>query len=99
MADVTVTEETAGRYLVVIRDGSTSTTHRVTVPVDLPATLGCAQVAVVDLVRCSFTFLLGRESPASILRQFSLELIGHYFPEYPHEIRRMVLARDDIGGA
>jgi len=39
------------------------------------------------LVRESFEFLLEREPAASILRSFSLDVIGRYFPEYPGEIR------------
>jgi hypothetical protein len=41
-----------------------------------------------DLVRRSFAFLLAREPGTSILRRFELPVIGHYFPEYEHEIRR-----------
>jgi len=40
------------------------------------------------LVRESFGFLLEREPASSILRRFSLDVIGRYFPEYPQEIRR-----------
>lgn len=83
-----MSEQAPGAYTVVVTDGSTSTTHGVRVPTGLPQTLGCAQVPVADLVRCSFTFLLEREPPTSILRQFSLEQIGEYFPDYPEEIRR-----------
>lgn len=35
-----------------------------------------------DLVERSFTFLLERESPASILRSFDLTVIGRFFPDY-----------------
>jgi hypothetical protein len=35
-----------------------------------------------ELVRRSFEFLLQRESQASILREFDLSVIQHYFPEY-----------------
>jgi hypothetical protein len=39
------------------------------------------------LVRASFDFLLERETHESILREFDLSVIGHYFPEYEREIR------------
>jgi len=43
-------------------------------------------------------FLLEREPPTSILRTFSLEQIGDYFPDYRATIRR-TLARDPgVGG-
>lgn len=38
--------------------------------------------AVEDLVRDSFAFLLEREPKESILREFDLSVIKHYFPEY-----------------
>ena len=40
------------------------------------------------VVRESFRFLLEREPPTSILRQFSLSDIARYFPEYPSELER-----------
>jgi len=41
-----------------------------------------------ELVRASFTFLLERESPESIMRAFELPIIGRFFADYPDEIRR-----------
>jgi hypothetical protein len=38
---------------------------------------------VKDLLRRSFEFLLDREPNTSILREFDLSTIEHYFPEYP----------------
>jgi hypothetical protein len=38
---------------------------------------------VKDLIRRSFEFLLDREPNTSILREFDLSTIEHYFPEYP----------------
>jgi hypothetical protein len=42
---------------------------------------------VEDLVRRSFQFLLEREPPGAILRQFDLSVIETYFPEYDELIR------------
>jgi hypothetical protein len=42
---------------------------------------------VEDLVRRSFEFLLEREPPNAILRQFELSVIESYFPEYDEVIR------------
>ena len=36
----------------------------------------------------SFEFLLEREPATSILRRFSLHVIGDYFPDYGAEMRR-----------
>lgn len=44
------------------------------------------------LVEESFSFLLERESPGSILRDFDLRAISRYFPEYESEIRARMAA-------
>lgn len=90
MAEVSVDERSDGSYAVVVTDGSARTTHTVRVPPGLAARLGCGSTPVTELVRCSFTFLLEREAATSILRQFSLEQISDYFPDYPEKIRHMV---------
>jgi hypothetical protein len=41
---------------------------------------------VENLVERSFRFLLEREPPEAILREFKLMDIARYFPEYPHII-------------
>jgi hypothetical protein len=88
MAEVTVVEQAPGTFTVTIGTGSGTTTHTVRVPAGLPATLGCTHRPVADLVRRSFAFLLEREPPSSILRTFSLEQIGDYFPDFPDAMRR-----------
>jgi hypothetical protein len=65
------------------------TEHTVTVS---PASLarwgaGAEPKDVEDLVRRSFEFLLEREPPNAILRQFELSVIESYFPEYDEVIR------------
>ena len=46
---------------------------------------------VEGLVTRSFEFLLEREPKESILRQFDLQAIARYFPEYEREINRRLL--------
>jgi hypothetical protein len=65
------------------------TEHAVTVS---PASLarwgaGLEQKDVENLVSRSFEFLLEREPPSAILRQFELSTIESYFPEYDELIR------------
>jgi hypothetical protein len=43
---------------------------------------------VNELLRCSFEFLLDRESNTSILREFDLGTIERYFPEYAAAMKR-----------
>ena len=44
-----------------------------------------------ELITYSFEFLLERESNQSILKQFNLEIISQYFPEYIDEIKKIIL--------
>jgi hypothetical protein len=70
--------------------GSTPTTHIVTVAPDYAARLTAGQVPVERLISRSFDFLLERESNTSILRRFDLTVIERYFPEYGRVIRGML---------
>ena len=87
MARISVTRQADGTFRVQTQSGSAATSHEVSVPANFPAALGCGHVAPEELVRASFEFLLERESATSILREFSLDVISQYFPEYPAEIR------------
>jgi hypothetical protein len=69
-------------YRVTVTDGPVTTNHTVQVPADMQG--GDEE----HLVRRSFEFLLERERPTSILATFSLDVIGHYFPDYRTEIER-----------
>ena len=84
MAQITVTRLADGTFHV---QTPAATSHEVSVPTGLPAALGCDHVTPEELVRASFEFLLEHEPATSILRQFRLDAISHYFPGYPAEIR------------
>ena len=84
MAQITVTRQADGTFRVQTPAG---TSHDVSVPAGFPASLGCGHVTPEKFVRASFEFLLERESAASILREFSVDVISQYFPGYPAEIR------------
>lgn len=73
-------------FEVDLREGDVTTSHRVTVPADLVAELGVADVDPAVLVRESVSFLLEREPNTSIMLEFSLAVIPTYFPEYRTEI-------------
>jgi hypothetical protein len=68
------------RVFDVTIDGSSR--HRVTVP----TRFGDGDLERV--VRTSFQFLLEREPASSIMREFSLDVIARYFPEYEDELPR-----------
>jgi hypothetical protein len=77
-----------GQFGVQVREGHTTTSHRVTVPDDLVDDLQLGGVDPSQLVEESFVFLLEREPGTAILRQFSLRDISRYFPEYTEELQR-----------
>jgi hypothetical protein len=70
--------------------GGISTTHIVTVQPQYAARLCSGEASVERLISRSFDFLLAREQNTSILRRFDLPVIGQYFPEYEHEIIKML---------
>jgi hypothetical protein len=86
--EVAVSPKGEGSFLVEVRAPGMTTSHTVSVPEGMADELGWAGVAEEELVRQSFAFLLEREPPTSILRSFSLDVIGRYFPEYPNEMRQ-----------
>jgi hypothetical protein len=88
MAEIVATPAPGGTFVVEVHDGAITTSHTVTVPSHLPAALGWGPGREQALVTQSFEFLLEREPATSILRRFSLTVIGDYFPEYEAEMRR-----------
>lgn len=79
MAQISVTPLSERTYEVTI-DGAS--THVVTVPDRF------GDHDPERVIRESFEFLLEREPPSSILPEFSLDVIGRYFPEYEDELAR-----------
>ena len=85
MAKITVTETGSAAATVcdvVVADGRSKTTHRVTVPEDLYQRLTSGNISRARCVEVAFRFLLDRESKESILRSFDLPLISNYFSEF-----------------
>jgi hypothetical protein len=87
-ATIEVEEPRPGQFRVTVIEGASRSTHTVTVDDAYARGLTGGVVATSELVRCSFAFLLERESKESILATFALPVIGRYFPEYEGEIRR-----------
>ena len=88
MAEVAIRSLGDRTFEVRVREDGSETTHRVTVPERLTAELDVRDDDLEHLVRESFRFLLEREPASSILREFSLDEISRYFPEYPAELDR-----------
>jgi len=83
---VSVVQQGPGRFQVEVQASGGTTRHTVEVPDGLVDELGWSSRGETELVRESFAFLLEREPPTSIMRQFSLDVITRYFPEYPAEM-------------
>lgn len=66
--------------------GSQTTSHRVTLSDDAYRDLTGGAISKERLIEKSFEFLLQREPNTSILREFRIEVIGTYFPEYRSEL-------------
>ncbi len=91
MAKITVTETgnaAATVCEVVVADGRSKTTHRVTVPEDLYQRLTSGNISRAQCVKAAFRFLLDRESKESILRSFDLPLISNYFSEFESQFSK-----------
>ena len=81
-----MTPQAGDVFLVEVRDARSETTHEVSVPDRVRASMGCEHVPPEELVKASFGFLLAREPSTSILPRFTLDQIGRYFPEYTREM-------------
>lgn len=76
-----------GRYGVDLREGEIRTSHTVAVSPAFLDDLGLAGVDAARVVHESFAFLLDREPASAILRDFPIEAIARYFPDYYDELR------------
>jgi hypothetical protein len=74
-------------FQVRLSDGTNQTSHRVTLKRSVYEKLTGGEAEPAELVKRSFEFLLEHESKESILRQFKLEEIGRYFPQFESEIK------------
>lgn len=79
MAEITISHSEGRTYDVTVEGSSR---HRVSVPERF------GDQDLERVVRVSFEFLLEREPASSILPEFSLDVIGRYFPEYEDELPR-----------
>jgi len=91
MPDIDIAAADANTYDVTITDDDgQQTSHRVWVPPSILTDLGLAEAQEPVLVRASMAYLLEREPASSILRQFGLDEIARFFPNYPTEIGTLI---------
>jgi hypothetical protein len=83
MDDIAITSVGPRKFHVQVREGDDRARHyHVTVPENLIEELQLREDNLDKVVRESFTFLLEREPASSIMRDFSLDVISNYFPDY-----------------
>ena len=88
MSEIDVTPMEPGRFVVQVREGDLTTNHRGAVPEAMLDDLGLPDVDHERVVRESIGFLLEREPASSIMKEFSLDVIPQFFPEYSEELSR-----------
>jgi hypothetical protein len=91
---IEVTSQGEHAFLVTVRDSQHTTHHQILVPENLLVELGLDTSEENELVRLSFEFLLQRETSTSILTEFRLDVIGHYFPDYVKTMRLRLASND-----
>lgn len=86
MGNLMVTPGGPGRAGVQVSEDSRLLSYVVTVPPELVDELGLGDFETVDIVRETFRFLLEREPTTSIMKQFSIDVVPTYFPEFYDEL-------------
>jgi len=61
---------------------NTETNHQVTISDNFITEYQIKNLTKKEIIEQSFIFLLERESNTSILKNFDIEVIANYFPEY-----------------
>jgi hypothetical protein len=91
MSDIVVTSIGSCRFHVRIDEDDGKVRHyHVTVPEQLIHELNLPEDDLDRIVQQSFTFLLEREPASAIMREFSLDAISQYFPEYKEALRKRI---------
>lgn len=78
-------------FRVKVMNGNT-TEYTVSVSEDYCVRLAGEKNRAAELLEKSFGFLLAREPKEAILREFDLELIKRYFPEYEESMKEIFMS-------
>jgi hypothetical protein len=76
-------------FTATISGDGKSTEHKITVDRSYFEQLADGKLSMQKLVEESMHFLLNHEDQDAILRSFNLREIGHYFPEYEEEMKKL----------
>ena len=87
MASIKITEIEKDKFLVEVSDNVKSS-HNVVISDKVHQELTNSMISKYELLEKSFTFLLDREPNTSILTNFEIQIISHYFSDYTNCVRR-----------
>ena len=87
MASIKITEIEKDKFLVEVIDNVKSS-HNVVISDKVYQELTNSMISKYELLEKSFAFLLDREPNTSILTNFEIQIISHYFSDYTNCVRR-----------
>ena len=86
MASIKITEIKKDTFLVEVSD-TVKTSHKVVINDKVYQQLTNGVISKYELLEKSFEFLLDREPNTSILTNFEIQIISHYFSDYTNCVR------------
>ncbi len=86
MASIKITEIEKDKFLVDVSD-KVKTSHNVVISDKVYKQLTNGVISKSELLEKSFEFLLDREPNTSILTNFEIQIISHYFSDYANSVR------------
>ena len=86
MASIKITEIEKNNFLVEVND-KVKTSHNVVIHDKVYQQLTNGEISKCELLEKSFAFLLDREPNTSILTNFEIQIISHYFSDYANCVR------------
>ena len=87
MASIKITEIEKDKFLVEISD-NVKISHNVVISDTVHQELTNTMISKYELLEKSFAFLLDREPNTSILTNFEIQIISHYFSDYANCVRK-----------
>ena len=86
MVSIKITEIKKNNFLVEVND-KVKTSHNVVIHDKVYQLLTNGEISKYELLEKSFEFLLDREPNTSILTNFEIQIISHYFSDYANCVR------------
>jgi len=86
LVSIKITEIKKNNFLVEVND-KVKTSHNVVIHDKVYQQLTNGEISKYELLEKSFEFLLDREPNTSILTNFEIQIISHYFSDYANCVR------------